>query len=184
MNDTDGPGAAILMNGVVKHYRRGRVTAVRHIDLSVPRGSVCGLVGPNGAGKTTTIRMLLGLVRPSAGHLSVLGMDPVTCSFHVRQCVGYVPERHNLYPWMKVTQALSFAAMIYPTWDRTEAGRLIELLGLPLARRVKEMSRGELAKLALTIALAHRPHLLILDEPTSGLDPIIRRDLLNTIAQL
>jgi len=116
--------------------------------------------------------------------LSILGIDSTRDSFQVRQRVGYVPERHFIYQWMKIPQVLSFARMIYPTWNKTECNRLVELLQLPLKRRVKELSRGELAKLALTLALSHEPRVLILDEPTSGLDPIIRRSFLDTIADL
>jgi ABC-2 type transport system ATP-binding protein len=174
--------AAIFAQGVHKRYRKTH--AVRDVELSLPPGCVCGLVGPNGAGKTTTISMLLGLIKPTAGRLSILGIDSTRDSFQVRQRVGYVPERHFIYQWMKIPQVLSFARMIYPTWNRTECKRLVDLLQLPLKRRVKELSRGELAKLALTLALAHEPRVLILDEPTSGLDPIIRRSFLDTIAEL
>src|SRR5262245_44322203 len=90
---------AILVQGVSKRY--GKTTAVQQFDLSLPLGCVCGLVGPNGAGKTTTISMLLGMIKPTSGRLTVLGMDPARRSFDLRQRIGYVPERHNIYQWMK-----------------------------------------------------------------------------------
>jgi ABC-2 type transport system ATP-binding protein len=174
--------SAIFAAGVVKRYRR--TVAVQQFDLSLRRGEVCGLVGPNGAGKSSVIRMLLGLIKPTRGRLLVDCLNPSSHSFTVRRRVGYVPEQHHIYPWMRVPRVLKFAASVYPTWDRGECGRLTERLGIPMKRRVQELSRGELAKLALTIALSHRPSILILDEPTSGLDPLVRRDFVDLLREL
>jgi ABC-2 type transport system ATP-binding protein len=173
---------AILIHGAVKRY--GRKFAVDGISFSVPAGTVCGLVGPNGAGKTTTIAMLLGLIRPTAGGVRVLGINPVTDAFRLKQRVGFVPEQQNIYDWMKVHQAPSFARRLYPTWDDAECKRLVSLFELPEKQRVKTMSRGQVVKLSLAIALAHRPRMLILDEPTSGLDPLVRRNVLSIIQDL
>ena len=171
--------AGLLVERLTKRFRK--VVAVNDISFAVPRGSICGLVGPNGAGKTTTIRMLLDLVRPDAGTVRILGLDPVRNRLSVLQRVGYVPERHHIYEWMRVQQVLDFAAGVYPRWDWQECRQLNEILNLPLDRTVKALSRGELAKLALIAALSHRPEVLILDEPTSGLDPLVRRDFLSAI---
>ncbi len=162
----------------------GKKVALQDLTVDIPRGSVCGLVGPNGAGKTTALRLLLGLIPPTSGKARVLGLDPQGDGLKLRARVGYVPEKHNIYSWMKVRQVLAFTSKVYPTWDADECGRLSELLALPEQLKVRDLSRGELAKLALTIALAHRPELLILDEPTSGLDPIIRREFLTAIGEL
>lgn len=164
--------------------RFGKKVAVDSLSFEVPAGSVCGFLGPNGAGKTTTIRMLMGLIPATSGSLKVLDLEPMRSSFELRQRTGYVPERHRIYQWMTVPQVLRFAGNIYPTWDWKECERMVGLLGLPTRRKVKELSRGELAKLALTVALAHRPRLLILDEPTTGLDPLVRQEFLDVVLHL
>jgi ABC-2 type transport system ATP-binding protein len=173
---------AIVAQQLTKRF--GRTIAVDHIDLEIPRGSVCGLAGVNGAGKTTTISMLLGLLAPTRGSLRVLDLDPVKQSFELRQRIGYVPERHYIYEWMRVRHVLSLTRGVYPTWDKHRCAELIDYLKLPMNRSVKQLSKGELAKLALVIGLSHDADLLILDEPTSGLDPIARRELLSLIQQM
>jgi len=174
--------AAIMVKDIVKRF--GKKVAVDRVNFQVSTGCVCGLVGPNGAGKTTTIRMLLDLWRPNSGEIQVLGLDPKQDSLEIRRRIGYVPEKHNIYEWMRVRQVLDFTSSVYPRWDRQEFERINALFKLPMDRKVKELSRGELAKLALTIALSHKPELLILDEPTSGLDPLIRREFLEAIVGL
>lgn len=174
--------AALSVEGVTKRYRKH--VAVDNVCFAVPAGSICGLVGPNGAGKTTTIRMLLDLVRPDAGSVRVLGLDPTRDRHEILLRVGYVPEKHHFYRWMRAEQVLDFAAGVYPSWNWEEARQLNGILDLPLDRAVKDLSRGELAKLALIVALSHRPEALILDEPTSGLDPLIRRDFLSAVVRL
>jgi ABC-2 type transport system ATP-binding protein len=128
--------------------------------------------------------MLLDLVRRDAGTVRVLGLDPVRDRLGVLARVGYVPEKHHMYEWMRIQQVLDFVAGVYPRWDWQECRRLNEILDLPLDRTVKALSRGELAKLALIVALSHRPEVLLLDEPTSGLDPLIRRDFLSAMVGL
>jgi ABC-2 type transport system ATP-binding protein len=174
--------APIRLDKVSKRF--GTKAAVQDVSLEVPEGCVCGLVGPNGAGKTTIIRMILGLLPPSQGTLRTLGLDPTRQSLELRRRIGYVPESHHIYPWMKVQQVLRFVASVYPTWSAAVCQRTIKLLSLPMDRKVKQLSRGELAKLALTVALAHEPALLLLDEPTSGLDPLVRHDFLTAIIEL
>jgi ABC-2 type transport system ATP-binding protein len=173
---------AIVAQQLTKRF--GRTTAVDQIDLEIPRGSICGLAGVNGAGKTTTIHMLLGLLSPTRGTLRVLDLDPDKQSFELRQRIGYAPERHYMYEWMRVGHVLSLTRAVYPTWDAARCSELIDYLKLPTNRTVKQLSKGELAKLALVIALAHDAELLILDEPTSGLDPIARRELLSLMQQM
>lgn len=182
MGDRMPVDKAIIAQNLTKRFRRN--VAVDGISFDVPVGCVCGFVGPNGSGKTTTIRMLLDLLRPNAGDIRVVGLDPKRNSLRVRRLVGYVPETHHIYDWLKVSQVLKFTAAAYPTWDWEECRRVNEILELPRARKVKQLSRGEMAKLALTIALSHKPALLILDEPTSGLDPLVRRNFLEAIVHL
>jgi ABC-2 type transport system ATP-binding protein len=173
---------AISVDRLSKRF--GEKMALDELSLAVPKGSICGLVGPNGAGKTTAIRILLDLLPRDSGAVRVLGLDPARDSLAIRTRVGYVPEKHHIYKWMSVQQVLDFAAGVYPHWDWDEYGQVNAILGLPVDRKVKDLSRGELAKLALLIALGHKPELLILDEPTSGLDPLVRREFLTAIAGL
>ncbi len=176
------PELAIRVDRLVKRF--GKKVAVNDVSFAVPSGSICGLVGPNGAGKTTTIRILLDLLRRDHGTVSVLGLDPARRAFDLLSRIGYVPEKHHIYQWMQVEQVLDFVAGVYPRWDWDECKQAGAILGLPTDRKVKDLSRGELATLALLVALGHKPELLILDEPTSGLDPLVRREFLTAIVGL
>ena len=167
--------SAVEMVGVTKRFRSG--VAVDDMNLTIPRGTTLGLIGPNGAGKTTTVRILMGTLAPTAGHVRVLGMNAAT----IRHRVGYVPERHDIYPWMTVAEAISFTATFYPTWDAGYCRELLDLFALDVRKRVKQLSKGMLVKLGLLLAVSHRPELLILDEPTSGLDPIVHDDFLEAL---
>jgi len=164
--------------------RFGRKLAVEGLDLAVPRGCVYGLAGRNGAGKTTTIRMLLGLLRPTRGSATVLGLDPKKKDVAIRRRLGYVPETHHIYPWMKVREVMKFCAPFYPTWNWERCKELLGRFDLDENQKIKELSRGMVAKVALTLALAHDPELLVLDEPTSGLDVVVRREFLESIVRL
>ncbi len=181
MDERTTSDPAIRTEGLTRRY--GQTVAVRDLDLSVPRGSVLGLVGPNGAGKTTTIKLLLGLARPTAGRAEVLGFDAITQSLEVRRRTGYAPENDAVYGWMTVRDALDFCRGLYPTWDRERAGRCLDLFGLAAGQRVAAMSRGMRRQLALVLAVAARPQLLLLDEPTEGLDPDRRRDFFGVILE-
>ncbi|MFQ5719638.1 MAG: ABC transporter ATP-binding protein [Acidobacteriota bacterium] len=162
-------------------HRYGRTVAVDHLDLEVPAGTVVGLVGQNGAGKTTTIHALLNLIQPTAGRLSVFGLDTVADARRVREQVGYVAETPDLYPWMRVDELLRFSSAFHSTWDPALAEELTRRLALPRTGRIGQLSRGTRTKVALVTALAHRPKLLLLDDPTSGLDPIVRRSFMEEI---
>jgi len=174
--------SVITASGLAKRF--GKVNAVAGVDLDVPRGSAFGLLGTNGAGKTTTIRMLLGRLPPTAGEARVLGMNARTKDVAIRKRTGYVPEEHHFYDWMKVGELTRFVRTFYPSWDKKECRELLERFGLDESKKVKHLSKGMVAKLALALALAHRPELLVLDEPTSGLDPIVRRDFLTSMVRL
>jgi ABC-2 type transport system ATP-binding protein len=176
------PETAIRVERLAKRFRKN--VALKDVSFAVPSGSICGLVGPNGAGKTTTIRILLDLLPRDSGTVSVLELDPARNAFEILSRVGYVPEKHHIYGWMRVQNVLDFVAGVYPKWDWKELRQVNAILDLPMDRKVHELSRGETAKLALTVALGHKPELLILDEPTSGLDPLIRREFLTAIVGL
>lgn len=169
----------VVIQDLSRHF--GSKRALDAVSLQVPRGSVFGLVGENGAGKTTLIKHLLGLLRAEKGSVRVLGLDPVAAPAAVLSRLGYLAETRDLPLWMKMGELLDYSAAFYPAWDTSYARRLQEQFQLPPDTRLKHLSRGELAKAGLLVALAHRPELLILDEPSSGLDPLVRRDILEAI---
>lgn len=179
---------AIAIEGMSKFYRDQ--VALDGLTLSVPEGSVFGLLGENGAGKTTTIRALLGMIRPDAGRARVLGLDPSRDGPEVRRRVGYVPEVPALYDWMTVAEIGWFAAGFHPEGAAGPSGFLARYVeatkgfGLPPGRKIKALSKGMRAKVSLALALAPDPSLLILDEPTSGLDAMVRREFLESMVDL
>jgi ABC-2 type transport system ATP-binding protein len=160
------------------------VNAVDSIDLRVPGHSVFGFLGPNGAGKTTTMKMLLGLIRPTAGSGTVFGLDIERESSDVRRRIGYLPQDPRFYPHMTARETLRFAAGFFfsgPT-DRVKRriDEMVELVGIAdvADRPIKTLSGGETQRLGIAQAQIHEPDLLILDEPASSLDPLGRRDVL------
>ena len=175
-------GTAIAIEGLT--HRFGKLTAVDDLRLEVPAGTVCGFLGRNGAGKTTTIQILMNLLPPAAGRVEVLGLNPVTDSLALRRQVGYVAENRVMYGWMRVRELVWFTEQFYETWNRVKVDELIDRFGLDPEQKVKHLSRGMNAQLALALALGHEPRLLILDEPTSGLDVVVRRDFLESIIGL
>jgi ABC-2 type transport system ATP-binding protein len=156
---------------------------IRDLNLTVPAGSIYGFLGPNGAGKSTTIRLLLGMARPLSGTISLLGQRVPADIARILARVGYVPERPHLYASMTGAEILRTHAAFYPTWDAAWSAALQKQFGIPLDRRVGRMSKGEVGKLMILLALSQRPELLILDEPTDGLDPMVRRDVLTAVLE-
>lgn len=169
----------IVIENFTKRF--GKVLAVDDLSLEVPEGSIFGLLGQNGAGKTTTIQTLLNLLQPTSGQLSVLGFDSVKDSLELRRRVGYLPEEPTYYGWMTVDEIISFNAAFYSTWDDDLAEKLLDQLGLPRDRKLRDLSRGMQAKVGLVMALGARPDVLILDDPTSGLDAVVRREFLEAM---
>jgi ABC-2 type transport system ATP-binding protein len=159
----------------------GGKAAVDSLMLRIPAGSVFGFIGPNGAGKTTTIRMLMGLLRPTAGDVRVLGTDVFRDPVAVKERVGYVPELHHIYRWMRARDVIGFCRALYRTWNDALCADLVRRFEITLDKRVKHLSKGQVVKLALLLAVAHEPELLILDEPTAGLDPLIREEFLDGV---
>jgi len=162
----------IETNGLSKSY--GQVEAVRALSFSVKPHQITAFLGLNGAGKSTSIRMLLGMVRPSSGTGRVLGhrIDDAKESVYLRRKVAYVSENKQLYDYMTVEQIIRFTRPFYPDWSFDREKRLLNAYELPLHRRIKSLSKGMRTKLALLLAFARKPELLILDEPSEGLDPI------------
>lgn len=158
-----------------------RCVALDGIDLTVPTGTVFALLGENGAGKTTLIRVLTGFLQPSSGGCQVLGLDPRHQALEIRRRIGYVSDAPALYDWMRVDEIGWFAASFYPDGYLERYRELIAGYDLPRDRHIRHLSKGQRAKVALALALAHDPELLILDEPTSGLDPLVRREFLESL---
>jgi ABC-2 type transport system ATP-binding protein len=163
--------------------RFGAVTALASLDLALRRGEVFGLIGPNGAGKTTTMRLLLDLIRPSGGTVTLLGTDPRSGGAALRRRVGYLPGELRLEGRITARTALEqFARISGPVAGGT-IERLAERLGLELKRRVGQLSKGNKQKLGIIQAFMHQPDLLVLDEPTSGLDPLVQQEFLSLVTE-
>jgi ABC-2 type transport system ATP-binding protein len=172
--------AVIQTSGLGKRYRR--VWALRDCTLAVPEGRVVGLVGPNGAGKTTLLRLAAGLLAPTCGTMSVLGQRPAAGPTQLAR-VGFVAQDTPVYSKMSVNDHLRLGAWLNPAWDTELARRRVAHLGLDPRQRAGLLSGGERAQLALTLALAKRPELLILDEPVASLDPLARREFLRGLME-
>jgi ABC-2 type transport system ATP-binding protein len=162
----------------------GSNAVLKGVDLSIPAGSVVGLVGTNGAGKSTLIKCLLGLLRPTAGTISLLGEDPWNLSASAKSRLGYVPQVVKLYPWMKVRHVVAYTSAFHDRWDSAWVETLLDRWELPREHRIAPLSSGQLQKLALVLALGYRPELLVLDEPVASLDPIARREFLRSLLEV
>lgn len=168
-------------------WRRPKVHAVSNVDLAVRRGSVFGLLGPNGSGKSTTMKMILGLLQPTAGSLTVLGQSPADVATKAR--MGFMPEESYLYKYLTPEETLGFYARLYGQTgadSQERIAKLIHQLGLDNARhrRIGEFSKGMARRVGLAQALLNDPDLLLLDEPTSGLDPIACRQVKDLLLDL
>jgi len=164
----------IETDGLVKRHRQG--WALRDCRLTVPAGHVTALVGPNGAGKTTLLRILAGVMTPTAGTATVLGYAPG--SEQARDAVSAVDQTVPLYRHLRVRDLLGAARALNDRWDAELAGQRLSSLSLTMSSKVGKLSGGQQAQLALTLALARRPRLLLLDEPLASLDPLARQEVL------
>jgi ABC-2 type transport system ATP-binding protein len=173
--------AVFEASGLGKRYRRR--WALRDCTLSIPAGRVVGLVGPNGAGKTTLLHLAVGLLEPTEGEIEMLGGRPAESPAQLGR-VGFVAQDTPTYATLSVADHLRLGGWLNPGWDRGQAERRIEQLGLDPAQRAGKLSGGQRAQLALTLAIAKRPELLILDEPVASLDPRARRDFLRGLMEV
>jgi ABC-2 type transport system ATP-binding protein len=177
-----GDDTVIETEALTKRFRRR--TALDECSLEVPRGRVAALVGPNGAGKTTLLRLLAGLARPTEGRISIFGEEMSTSNAQLRARVGYLDQDRPLYPWWRVREILEFGRRTNPAWDSEFAVRHLSQLDIDLGSRVRDLSGGQRAQVALAVCFAKRPELVLLDEPASALDPVARQDLLQNITEL
>ena len=173
--------AVLRADGLGKRY--GRRWALRDCTFEIPAGRVIGLVGPNGAGKTTLLHLAVGLLAPTSGYIEVLGGRPAGGPGQLGR-VGFVAQETPTYPTLSVGEHLRLGAWMNPGWDRDLAQRRVEHLGLDLSQKAGKLSGGQRAQLALTLAFAKRPELLMLDEPVAGLDPLARREFLQSLMEV
>lgn len=169
----------LVFDRVIRRF--GRTVALDGVTVEAAKGEVLGLVGRNGAGKTTLLRLAAGILWPDGGSIRTLGLDPVTDGIRVRERASLLSEETALYPWMTVGEIEALAAALHPRWDGTLAAETRERLGLDPSAKIGSLSRGTRAKVALLLAVAPRPELLLLDDPTAGLDPLVRREVLEGI---
>jgi ABC-2 type transport system ATP-binding protein len=172
----------IEFRDVHRHFAAQPV--LRGLSFAVEPGEVFALLGRNGAGKTTALRILLGFLQPHAGEARILGLESATLAPRERERIGYVSEGHKLYLEMRVSEALAFEAGTRPRFERAAAERELERCGIPRAKRILALSRGQRAQLALILAACGVPEVLVFDDPAMGLDVVMRRELLNSLIEL
>ena len=172
----------IVSHRLTKYY--GPQCVVDSLDLRVPQGCVYGFLGRNGAGKSTMIKMLLGLVQPSYGRAELFGEDSGRLRPEMRARIAYLAEGHPLYRWMTIAEAVHFTRPFHPTWNDALLEQILDHFELPRRKKIRRLSRGQRAQVALALAVAPDPELLILDDPTTGLDTVVRRDFLESLIQI
>jgi ABC-2 type transport system ATP-binding protein len=170
---------ALRTTELTKRYRRS--WALRDCTLDLPPGSVTALVGPNGAGKTTLLRLAVGLLTPTSGSVEVFGESPTTNSVRALSRIGFLAQDHPLYRHFTVADLLRFGRSSNVRFDQDLAVKRLTGLGVPLDRRAGALSGGQQSQVALALALAKRPDLLVLDEPLASLDPLARREFQQTL---
>jgi ABC-2 type transport system ATP-binding protein len=178
-HEAGGSGPALRTDRLGRRY--GRVWGLRDCTVQVPAGAIAGLVGPNGAGKTTLLEMIIGLLEPTEGQVSVFGETSRAHSAATLARVGYVAQDHPLYRDFSVADMFHLGRAMNPCWDQQLALARMDALGIPLTRKVKALSGGQRAQVSLTMALAKRTPLLVLDEPVSSLDPIARLEFMREV---
>ena len=174
----------IVAERLTKYY--GVRPAVDSLDLRIAEGTVYGLLGRNGAGKSTTLKMLLGMATPNYGRSTILGEDSLRLRPETRARIAYLAEGHPLYRWMTVGQAVRFTRAFYERyrWNQPLLDQILEHFELSPKRKIRRLSRGQQAQVALALAVATDPEVLVLDDPTLGLDTVVRRDFLESLIQI
>lgn len=167
---------AIQIKGLSKAYKD---FSLRNVDLSLPKGSIMGLIGENGAGKSTTIKAMLDIVRRDSGTIRILGHDGDTEGKSIKEQIGVILDESHFHEFLNARQISNIMGRIYTQWDPKLFFEYLKKFSLPEKKKVKEYSKGMMMKLSIGAALSHHPKLLILDEATSGLDPVIRDEILD-----
>ena len=173
--------SAASLRGVTKSYKHFRLD---NIDLEIEPGTVNGLIGPNGAGKSTIMRIMMGLVTPESGTVSVLGKSISSREASAKQDIGFFSDDMRLYKSESIAFHMQFVRSLFPSWDEGYAQQLLDRFGLIAQQKVKGLSHGQRVKALLLLILARRPKLLILDEPTNGLDPVAKQEVLAELMQI
>jgi ABC-2 type transport system ATP-binding protein len=173
--------AVLAASGLGKRYRRR--WALSECTLSIPEGNVVGLVGPNGAGKSTLLNLAVGLIPATTGSIEVLGTAPASGPDQLGR-VGFVAQDTPVYGGLSIRDHFEMGSWLNPRWDGVFAGSRLDHLGLDIRQRAGKLSGGQRAQLALTLALAKRPELLVLDEPVASLDPLARREFLSSLMEV
>ena len=181
LNQPDQTTAAASLQGIAKSYKHFRLN---EIDLEIEPGTVNGLIGPNGAGKSTIMRIMMGLVTPDQGTVSVLGQPISSREASAKQDIGYFSDDMRLYKSESIAFHMQFARSLFPGWDEVYAQQLLDRFGLIAQQKIKGLSHGQRVKSLLLLILARRPKLLILDEPTNGLDPVAKQEVLSELMQI
>jgi len=172
----------IDIRDVAKCYKNKNI--LNNLSLSIPKGSVFGLLGKNGEGKTTLIKSILGLLKISSGRISVLQDNPWDFKEETKEKLGYVPQSDRIYPWLTVQQLMDYTASFYKRWNQKLVAQLTEEWDIDLKEKYGLLSEGQAQKVAIILALGHEPELLIFDEPVASLDPYARRQFLKTILEV
>lgn len=156
---------------------------LQNVTFNIKKGYITGFIGPNGAGKTTTIRCLMNLIHIDSGHITLFGKTHAEQTKEIKQRIGFVFDENYYYENLTIEQNKRIVAPFYNKWSDEKFYRYVKIFQLPLAKKVKQLSKGMKVKFAFAMALAHDPDLLIMDEPTSGLDPVFRREMLDLLLE-
>ena len=181
-HDANGSVPALRTDRLGRRY--GKAWGLRDCTVEVPAGAVAALVGPNGAGKTTLLEMIIGLLEPTEGQVSVFGEVSRADTAQALAMVGYVAQDHPLYRDFSIADMFHLGRAMNPSWDQELAAARMDTLGIPLQRKVKSLSGGQRAQVSLSMALAKRAPLVVLDEPVSSLDPVARLEFMRDVMAL
>lgn len=165
------------------HLAYGFKSVLNDINLAIPQGAVVGLIGANGSGKSSLLRCIVGLQVPQAGEVRIFNTPTLSINDAIRERLGFVAQAADLFPWLTVEKHIKMIGQAYPRWQERRALELAIRLRLPMTREVNQLSGGDQQKLAVVLALAHQPDLIVMDEPVSSLDPMTRRDFMRSLFQ-
>lgn len=175
------------MNNIIeiRHLTKtyGKARGITDLSLSVKEGDIFGFMGPNGAGKSTTIRLLLGLISPTSGSITLFGKNNKKDHIEILNKIGYMPSEAMFYPNMRVSEVIDFAAKLHKKDCKKQARELCDRLQVDTKKRIEELSLGNRKKISIICAMQHEPDLYILDEPTSGLDPLMQKEFYDLLLE-